>query len=87
MNQVQELLTVNDFVRRLNENTSRPIGRNMVYEMIQEPGFPSVKIGRRWFVLAEKVNEWLDQKAGDLAKNEEAAEGNLKLTQIMEESK
>ncbi len=64
MNAVQELLSVNDFVRRLNENTSRPIGRNMVYEMIQEPGFPSVKIGRRWFVLAEKVNEWLENQAG-----------------------
>ena len=64
MNAVQELLSVNDFVRRLNENTSRPIGRNMVYEMIQEPGFPSVKIGCRWFVLAEKVNEWLENQAG-----------------------
>ncbi len=66
MNQVQELLSVNDFVHRLNQNTSRPIGRNMVYEMIQEPGFPSIKIGRRWFVLAAKVNEWLEQKAGSL---------------------
>ena len=39
------------------------IGTNKVYAMVKEPGFPSVKIGRRYYVLVDKVNDWLEKKA------------------------
>ena len=70
MEKIQELLSVTEFARKLNERTSTPIGKNTVYSMIQEPGFPSIKIGSRWFVLGAKVNEWLETKAGSFGKAE-----------------
>lgn len=76
MEKYQELLSVNEFIQRLNENTSRPIGKNMVYSMLGEPGFPAIRIGSRWFVLGDKINEWLEKKAGILIMNDEPAEGN-----------
>lgn len=76
MVKIQELLSVNDFMQRLNENSSRPIGKNMVYSMLGEPDFPAMRIGSRWFVLGDKINEWLNKKAGLLIKNDEPAEEN-----------
>ena len=39
------------------------IGANKIYAMVKEPGFPSVKIGGRFYVLIDKVNDWLEEQS------------------------
>ena len=58
---IQNLMSVQDFAEQMTKNIS--IGTNKVYAMVKEPGFPSVKIGGRYYVLIDKVNEWLEHKA------------------------
>ena len=62
MNIVQNLMSVQDFAEQMTKNVA--IGANKIYAMVKEPGFPSVKIGGRYYVLIDRVNDWLDNKAG-----------------------
>ncbi len=61
MNYIQELMSVQDFAEQMTKNV--PIGANKIYRMVKEPGFPSVKLGGRYYVLVDKVNEWLEQQS------------------------
>ena len=61
MEHIQNLMSVQDFAEQMTKNVS--IGTNKIYAMVKEPGFPSVRIGGRYYVLIDKVNEWLEQKA------------------------
>ena len=36
------------------------IGRNVAYELVQQPGFPSFLIGRRVLVSRKGLQEWID---------------------------
>lgn len=36
------------------------IGRNIAYQLVQEPGFPSFLIGRRVLVSRKGLQEWID---------------------------
>ena len=58
---IQNLMSVQDFAEQMNESIG--MGINKVYALVKEPGFPSVRIGGRFFVLVDKVNDWLDKKA------------------------
>lgn len=58
-----ELISVQDFIEQMSQSV--PIGDNKLYALVKEPGFPSIKIGKRYYVLADKVNEWLEKQAGD----------------------
>ncbi len=61
MNKIQDLMSVQEFAEQMTKNVA--IGANKIYAMVKEPGFPSVKIGGRYYVLVDKVNEWLEKKA------------------------
>lgn len=61
MNIIPNLMSVQDFADQMTKNV--PIGANKIYRMVKEPGFPSVKLGGRYYVLVDKVNEWLEKKA------------------------
>ncbi len=38
-------------------------GRNMVYEnLLKTPGFPSFRIGKKWFINVNKLGEWFDNQ-------------------------
>jgi len=60
MDNIQNLVSVQDFAEQMSRNV--PFGTNKIYSMVKEPGFPSVKIGGRYYVLADKINEWLEQQ-------------------------
>ena len=60
MKSFQKLMSVSDFAEQMSKNVA--IGTNKIYAMIKEPGFPSVKIGGRFYVLADKLDEWLEQQ-------------------------
>lgn len=36
------------------------IGRNVAYQLVQQPGFPSFMIGRRILVSRRGLQEWID---------------------------
>ena len=38
------------------------IGRNVAYELVQQPGFPSFQIGRRVLVSRKGLQEWIDEQ-------------------------
>ncbi len=58
-----KLLSVKDFAKSFNDTLGKSIGTNRFYELVKEEGFPSVKIGKRYYVLTDRVEEWLKTKA------------------------
>ena len=40
------------------------IGRDRSYALMRASGFPSIKIGSRFYVTQEAVDEWLKRYAG-----------------------
>lgn len=40
------------------------IGRNKAYDLVKQRDFPAVKIGGNYFVIAEKLPDWLNKQAG-----------------------
>lgn len=61
MEHIQNLMSVQDFAEQMTKNVS--IGTNKIYAMVKEPEFPSVKIGGRYYVLADKIDEWLEEQS------------------------
>ena len=45
-------------------NLDEPIGLTTIYKLVKEKDFPSVKIGGRFFVIEDKVSEWLQSLTG-----------------------
>jgi len=61
MEHIQNLMSVQEFAEQMTKNVS--IGKNKIYALVKEPGFPSFKMGSRYYVLVDKVNEWLEKRA------------------------
>ncbi|MBR5737256.1 MAG: helix-turn-helix domain-containing protein [Verrucomicrobia bacterium] len=38
------------------------IGRNVAYQLVQQPGFPAFTIGRRVLVSRKGLQEWIDSQ-------------------------
>ena len=38
------------------------IGRNVAYQLVQQPGFPAFTIGRRVLVSRQGLQEWIDEQ-------------------------
>ncbi len=49
---------------RINQDLDEPIGLTTIYKMVKEKGFPSVKIGGRFYVIENRIEEWLQNMAG-----------------------
>ena len=52
-NEHTELLTVKDLSRRLK------IGRDTAYALMRSKAFPSICIGKRYFVTEQALGRWL----------------------------
>ena len=63
MSKFPQLMSVPEFIEMFNESVTNSIGVNKLYALVRERDFPSVKIGGRYYVLVDKVNEWLEAKA------------------------
>ena len=53
------LISPKQLYNRINRNLDEPIGLSTIYKLVKEKDFPSVKIGGRFFVIEEKVSDWL----------------------------
>ena len=56
------LITPKQFKERLACSLGTPVGINTIYSLVKRKGFPSVKIGRQYYVVEDKVNEWLEKE-------------------------
>lgn len=61
MEGLHELISVQEFIEQMCRMTT--IGKNKLYALVKEPGFPSIMIGKRYYVMADKVNEWMEKRA------------------------
>lgn len=43
--------------------TAFGIGRNSAYDLMNNPNFPSFKVGRKWFVLRDSFIAWMSEKS------------------------
>lgn len=62
MSKFPQLMSVSEFIKCFNESVSDSIGANKLYALVREKGFPSIKIGGRYYILADKVSEWLESQ-------------------------
>ena len=60
---IPNLISVADFVEQLNKNSSTPIGPKAVYHLIQQPGFPAIMIGYRYYIMIDRVDAWMMEQA------------------------
>jgi len=40
-----------------------PIGKQAIYDLCHRPGFPAVKIGKRYIIPRDKLRDWLEKEA------------------------
>lgn len=38
------------------------VGKSKMLQLLNSDDFPSYKVGRRWYVNAEKLNEWINNQ-------------------------
>ena len=50
------------------------IGRNVAYELVQRPDFPSFMIGRRVLISRKGLQEWIDEQCKRQSDGTEASE-------------
>jgi hypothetical protein len=52
------LISPKQLYNMLNESLDCPIGINRVYSLIHKRGFPSIKIGGKYYVFKDRVEGW-----------------------------
>ena len=58
------LISPRQLYNRINRDLDEPIGISTVYKLVKEKDFPSVKIGGRFYVIENRVEEWLQSLTG-----------------------
>ena len=58
------LISPKQLYTRINRDLDEPIGLSTIYKLVKEKDFPSVKIGGRFYVIEDKVSEWLQSLTG-----------------------
>ena len=53
------LISPRQLYTRINTDLDEHISLGTIYRLVKEKDFPSVKIGGRFFVIEDKVSEWL----------------------------
>lgn len=62
MNQIPNLISVKEFTDRMNASAGSPIGETAIYQMIKTPGFPALVIGNRFYIMIDKVGDWMESR-------------------------
>jgi len=59
MTDMSENLTVPEIAKYLH------VGRTKAYQLVRDPSFPSVKVGKSYIVPFEDLKKWLKQKMAE----------------------
>lgn len=41
------------------------IGKNTTYELVKRKDFPSLQVGRKYYILRDKVMDWFENHIGE----------------------
>ena len=55
-------ITVKQLHQKLNSEHPGLIGINAVYELVKRKDFPSVRCGRKFLIIEDKVDAWFEKK-------------------------
>ncbi len=58
-----KLITPKELFLLMNKDGGGKIGLMKVYELVRKKDFPSLKIGGRYFILENKLDEWFNKQA------------------------
>lgn len=58
-----DLVTPKAFYDIVNKNGTVIIGLDKIYSLVRLKGFPALKIGGRYYILINKVDEWFNKQA------------------------
>ena len=62
MSNIPTLISIKEFINVINANTNSPIGENAIYKMVKEPGFPVLMVGNRFYIMIDKVKDWMENR-------------------------
>lgn len=55
-------ITVKQLYEKLNAQHPGIIGINSVYDLVKRKDFPSVRIGNKFLIIEDKVDDWFNKK-------------------------
>lgn len=55
-------ITVKQLYEKLNAQHPGIIGINAVYDLVKRKDFPSVRIGNKFIIIEDKVDDWFNKK-------------------------
>lgn len=58
MDNTKKLITVKEFAKLYN------LGLNKSYDLVNAKGFPAIRTGRKVYIIADKVDEFLEANIG-----------------------
>ena len=60
-------ITVKQLYEKLNSEQPRLIGINSVYALVKRKDFPSVRNGRKFLIIKDKVDEWFEKRTVEVS--------------------
>ncbi len=57
------IVTPKAFYNMINKDGTVIIGLDKIYNLVRRKDFPSLRIGGRYYILVDKVDEWLNKQA------------------------
>jgi hypothetical protein len=58
-----KLITPYKFYQIMNSKGDKIMGKDAVYKIIRRKDFPALKIGKRFYIIESKVDEWFSKQA------------------------
>ncbi|MBR6525600.1 MAG: helix-turn-helix domain-containing protein [Clostridia bacterium] len=58
------LISPHQFYEEINRTLNTPIGIHKVYDLVKRKDFPSVRIGRKFYIIQEEIKNWLEKQTG-----------------------
>lgn len=66
---IPSLISLKDFIAKLNSASGAPVGIKAAYRLIRKPGFPAIMIGNRFYIMIDRVNDWMPEQANRKKQN------------------
>lgn len=60
---VNKLITPKQFYETINDKNAAIIGKDKIYELVRRKDFPALKLGGRYYIIENKINEWLSKQS------------------------
>lgn len=60
-------ITVKQLYEKLNSEQPWLIGINSVYALVKRKDFPSVRNGRKFLIIKDKVDEWFEKRTVEVS--------------------